>query len=320
MNQLKVNQQQTIIGLHQQGWSKRRIARELGLDRVTVRKYIAAAQVLSPAPHTDCTDLDRSKSPTNPRTGSEPGAEPKSPTPRDNPQTGSAATPGPASSCEPWREQIEAGVQAGLSVQRIFQDLRVGHQFPGSYHWVRRFVRRRQATGELAFRRMECATGQELQVDFGPGAWIIENGRRRKTHLFRCVLSHSRKGYSEAVWRQTSESFIRCLENAFRHFGGVTATVVIDNLKAGVIHADWFDPELNPKLEEFARYLWHGHSADQARHAAPQGVGFILHLIDVFGSWWFPNVRFADAIGFARSRLEWASHKAGRLCYRTEWL
>jgi hypothetical protein len=211
-------------------------------------------------------------------------------------------------------------VQAGLSVQRIFQDLRVGHQFPGSYHWVRRFVRRRQATGELAFRRMECATGQELQVDFGPGAWIIENGRRRKTHLFRCVLSHSRKGYSEAVWRQTSESFIRCLENAFRHFGGVTATVVIDNLKAGVIHADWFDPELNPKLEEFARYLWHGHSADQARHAAPQGVGFILHLIDVFGSWWFPNVRFADAIGFARSRLEWASHKAGRLCYRTEWL
>jgi hypothetical protein len=68
------------------------------------------------------------------------------------------------------------------------------------------------------------------------------------------VLSHSRKGYSEAVWRQTAESFLRCLENAFRHFGGVTVTVVIDNLKAGVIQADWYDPELNPKLEEFARH------------------------------------------------------------------
>jgi transposase len=67
-------------------------------------------------------------------------------------------------------------------------------------------------------------------------------------------LSHSRKGYSEAVWRQTTESFIRCLENAFRHYGGVTVSVVIDNLKAGVIQADWFDPELNPKLEEFARH------------------------------------------------------------------
>ncbi len=65
---------------------------------------------------------------------------------------------------------------------------------------------------------------------------------------------YSRKGYCEAVWRQTTESFIRCLENAFRHFGGVTATVVIDNLKAGVIQADWFDSDLNPKLEEFARH------------------------------------------------------------------
>ena len=156
--------------------------------------------------------------------------------------------------CDPWREQIAAAFAAGLSVQRIYQDLVVEHQFAGSYHAVRRFVLRQHGGAELPFRRMECEPGQELQVDFGQGAWVVENGKRRKTHLFRCVLSHSRKGYCEAVWRQTSESFIRSLENAFRHFGGVTATVVIDNLKAGVIQADWFDPELNPKLEEFARH------------------------------------------------------------------
>lgn len=40
----------------------------------------------------------------------------------------------------------------------------------------------------------------------------------------------------------------------FAIFGGVTATVVPDNLKAGVLQADWYDPELNPKLEEFARH------------------------------------------------------------------
>jgi transposase len=103
-------------------------------------------------------------------------------------------------------------------------------------------------------------------VDFGQGARVVdEQGKRRKTHLFRCVLSHSRKGYPEqgaALTRCASREarvgagracFIRCLENAFRHFGGVTATVVIDNLKAGVIKGDWFDPERNPKLEEFAR-------------------------------------------------------------------
>ena len=81
----------------------------------------------------------------------------------------------------------------------------------GSYHAVRRFVRRRHGKVELPFRRMECLPGQELQVDFGQGAWVLEHGKRRRTHLFRVVLSHSRKGYSEPVWRQTSESFIRCL-------------------------------------------------------------------------------------------------------------
>ena len=40
MYQLKVNQQQSIIALHEQGWSGRRIARELGLDRGTVGKYL----------------------------------------------------------------------------------------------------------------------------------------------------------------------------------------------------------------------------------------------------------------------------------------
>ena len=38
------------------------------------------------------------------------------------------------------------------------------------------------------------------------------------------------------------------MSNAFRHFGGVTRTVVIDNLRAAVSRADWFDPELNPKV------------------------------------------------------------------------
>jgi transposase len=128
------------------------------------------------------------------------------------------------------------------------------HQFVGSYDSVWRFVRRLQSALALPFRRLEVEPGQELQVDFGQGAWVIENGQRKRTHLFRGVLGHSRKGYREAVWRQTTETFIRCLENAFRYFGGVTRTVVIDNLTAAVMYADWFDPELNPKLEEFCRH------------------------------------------------------------------
>ena len=66
------------------------------------------------------------------------------------------------------------------------------------------------------------------------------------------MLSHRRKAYSEAVDRQTTDDFLRCLENAFGHFGGVPQTLVIDNLKAAVTQADWFDPELNPKVRAFA--------------------------------------------------------------------
>src|SRR5258705_1187463 len=235
MYQLKVNEHQSIIVLHAQGWSRRCIARELELDRGTVGKYLAGI----------------SKPASNPQAGS---AEVGTSKPATNPHTGSATLPGPVSLCEPWREEIGRALERGLSIQRIYQDLTSAGQFRGSYHAVRRFVLRGVGSQELPFRRMECAPGQELQVDFGEGAWVIEDGKRRRAHLFRGILSHSRKGYSEAVWRQTAESFIRCLENAFRYLGGVPATVVIDNLKAGVIQADWYDPQIHPKLEEFARH------------------------------------------------------------------
>jgi len=79
------------------------------------------------------------------------------------------------------------------------------------------------------FRRIETAAGEEAQVDFGTGAPVRqEDGRKKRTYVFRLVLSHSRKAYSEAVYRQTTENFIRAIENAFWYFGGTTQTLVID--------------------------------------------------------------------------------------------
>jgi transposase len=236
MNQLNVSLQHTIPTLAAQGWSARKIARSLGIDRETARRYLRPRVVsavskpaILPAGSLETED-------------SKPAIVP----------AGSVA--GRTSQCAPLAAVVEQGLLAGLSAQRIYQDLVTGHGFGGSYDAVKRFVRRLGQRTELPFRRMEVSPGQELQVDFGQGAWVLQDGKRRRPHLFRAVLSHSRKGYSEVVWRQTGESFIRCLENAFRHFGGVSATVVIDNLKAGVIQADWFDPQLNPKIEEFARH------------------------------------------------------------------
>ena len=47
---------------------------------------------------------------------------------------------------------------------------------------------------------------------------------------------------------------MRCLENAFRRFGGVPKAIIPDNLKAAVLQADWFDPQINPKLTDFAAH------------------------------------------------------------------
>lgn len=164
-------------------------------------------------------------------------------------------TGGQASQCQPHRQLILSKLRQGLTAQRIYQDLVTENGFAGSYYSVRRFVRKLGAAVPLPFRRMECLPGEQLQVDFGTGAPIISpDGRRRKSHVFRTVLGHSRKGYSEAVFRQTTDDFLSCLENAFWNIGGVTRTVVIDNLKAAVKHPDWYDPELNPKVQSFCQH------------------------------------------------------------------
>jgi transposase len=178
---------------------------------------------------------------------------------------------GRKSQCEPFRQEITLGWEAGLSAQRIYQDLVSDRQFSGNYDAVKRFVRQLGQNAPLPFRRLETEPGQEAQVDFGQGAWVIEGGRRRRPHVLRVVLSCSRKGYAEAFWQQTTENFIRGLENSFRHFGGVPRTLVIDNLRAAVSKADWFDPELNPKVLSFCEH--YGTVILPTRPAMPRHKG-----------------------------------------------
>lgn len=287
-NRLKMAKINAILTLRERGWSCRRIARELGIHRETVGRYVrlnesATDEVSIPAKV--LTGSGTSK-PAKVHAGSErpemiddPEVRPAGCGDHDSDELGGpilAAAADPAdlgvireahvdagsvtggrclSKCEPWRGVITEKLELGLSAQRIYQDLRTEHSFESSYSSVQRFVRRLRRASPLAFRRMECEPGDEAQVDFGTGAPVnTAEGSRRRTHVFRIVLSHSRKGYSEVVHQQTTENFIRCLENAFHHFGGVPKVLVIDNLRAAVKRADWYDPELNPKMQAFAEH------------------------------------------------------------------
>jgi len=266
----------TIFTLRTRGWSHREIAEALGIHRETVARYLhQAGEAAKPAkaPIGSPEDAEAAK-PAKAPIGSPEDAEAAKPAkaPIGSPEDADAPKPakapigadtvpavaessGRASDSEPWRDVILAKLELGLSAQRIFQDLTSDHGCTASYYSVRRFVARLEAKTELPFRRLECGPGEEVQVDFGTGAPIVgPDGKRRRTHVFRLVLSHSRKGYSEVVYRQTTDDFLRCLENAFAHFGGVPQRVILDNLRAAVTKADWFDPELNPKVEAFARH------------------------------------------------------------------
>jgi len=230
-NRLTMAQIDAILTLHATRHSNREIADLLTVDRGTVGKYIAQAAV---------------QNPPNAPSGNEGARQP----------SGERLSSGPPSDCEPFREQIRAKIEQDFSAKRIWQDLREEHGDDApSYYSVRRFVARLNRKVPLPFRRMESLPGEEAQVDFGTGVPVRTlEGKTRRPWIFRIVLSYSRKAYSEAVWRQTTENFLQCLENAFRYFGGVPKRLVIDNLKAAVARADWYDPEIHPKLQSFARH------------------------------------------------------------------
>ena len=178
-NQLKMAMVNAIWILKERGWSQRRIARELGINRETVGKYFNLWR-------------DGPKPAINAPTGSEGSKAAKAP-------LGSvgqdAQKSGPESQCESFRKVIEDKLQEGLSGQRIYQDLREEYGFERSYYSVRRFVRRLGENKPIPFRRMECMPGDEAQVDFGIGAPVVRlDGKRKRPHVFRIVLSFSRKG------------------------------------------------------------------------------------------------------------------------------
>jgi transposase len=89
--------------------------------------------------------------------------------------------------------------------------------FTGSYQSIKRYVRRLRRSDPQLVQRIEVEPGEEVQVDFGSGPTLLQpEGKKRKTWIFRLVLSYSRKAFSQAVLRQDTETFLRCIEAASR--------------------------------------------------------------------------------------------------------
>jgi transposase len=291
-NILKVPQQQAIQALLAKGWSVRHIARTLGINRRTVKRY---------------ADLAPPKCTTGVIAGSAPPDESKCTT---------EVIAGSRSLCADFREVIAPMLELGLSAQRIYQDLVAGHGFGGSYPSVSRYVSKLKASEPERVWRIECQPGEELQVDFGLGAPLVDpGGKTRRTWLFRAVLGCSRKGYSEVVLRQDTETFLRVIENAVRHFGGVARLLNFDNLKAAVIKADWYDPEMNPKLADFCRH--YGMTPMPCRSYTPQHKGKVERGVDYAKNNALKGRQFASLAEQNAHLLRWEEQVADKRIHGT---
>jgi transposase len=271
-NYLKTSKLQQVTALLELGWTYRRIEAETGVRRETISRYDLLRQAKA------AKVFPGSQESTGVETGEFERADPPKPA---KATAGSDSNPAkvfpgsdlpPRSSAAHFRDAIVCKLEAGLSVQRIWQDLVEEYGFGYSYEAVKRFVRklprRHRAVGVF-----HSAPGEEGQVDFFQGAPTLDeaSGQWKRPWVFRMTLGHSRHGYEEAAWDQTIETFLRLHENAFTDLGGVPKVIRHDNLKAAVVRACLYDPDVNEIYAAFARH-W-GFTPLPTRPRNPQENG-----------------------------------------------
>ncbi|MGQ0737139.1 MAG: hypothetical protein ACT4QD_26270 [Acidobacteriota bacterium] len=244
-----------VLALLELGWSYRRIEAETGVRRETVGRYDRlrlgnAAKTFpgsDPPPTADSSDHSPAEGSNAAKTFAGSEGKPAKPFP------GSA--PRPRFAAATYRTAITEKLDAGLSVQRVWQDLVEEYGYGASYESVKRFVRT-LAPARRAVGVFHGAPGAEGQVDFFRGAPTLDaaTGEWWRPWVFRMTLGHSRHGYEEAVWDQKLETFLRLHERAFHDLGGVPLVVRHDNLKAAVVRACFYDPDSHDVYLAFAAH------------------------------------------------------------------
>lgn len=113
--------------------------------------------------------------------------------------------------------------------------------------------------------RFETPPGEQLQADFGE-TWTLVAGERTKIHLCVLTLGFSRRLYVSVHRDQRQAAWLAGFEAAFRHWGGVPETLLIDNAKALIKSHDSESGQVIPaeELKQFAL-----HWGIQIRACAP---------------------------------------------------
>src|SRR5450759_1430522 len=158
------------------------------------------------------------------------------------------------SSVEPFREEILKWHAQGINATTIRRALHQKHGYSGSVHALYRFLNHEVPKTPEATIKLEFTVGEMAQVDFGMGPVITERktGEILKTWIFVCTLAWSRHQYAEIVRNQSVETWLACHRHAFEWFNGVPKKVRIDNLKAAITKACYYEPTVQRSYAELA--------------------------------------------------------------------
>lgn len=221
----------TIKTLFKKGYNKSEIARMLDIDRKTVRKVL-----------------------------------------KDLNENGVVEKKKRVSILDPFKEFINIQVTKDLSAKRIFQDMARDLGYEGSYDTVKKYVAQIKKSPPKAYMVLNSLPGEEAQVDFGYiGTIKLKNGKRKKAWVFVIELSYSRYMYVQIVFDQSVITFLDCHKKAFKYFGGVPKTIKLDNLKAAILEADFYEPTIQRNYAAFAAH--YGFLPEPCRVYTPTDKG-----------------------------------------------
>ena len=293
-----------VIRRWQDGFSQRRIASGTGVARVTVRRYIKAAEAtgLEPGgaePSEEQLAALATLSVTGPRQAATPIAE----------------------LLEPWSEQIHDWLTTDrLQVTRV-QELLAERGCEVSYTSLRRFIGRR-GWGRRQPRtvRMEDGPpGEVAEMDFGYLGMVPdpETGRRRKVWALIVVWRYSRHCF---VWPMVSQQLgavVEGLEAAWAFFEGVPRYLVIDNFPAAVAGPDSLHPRLTRGFLEYARHR--GFITDPARVRRPRDKPRVERSVSYVRERFFKGAQFRDLPDMRSAAARWCLEVAGQRTHGTTY-
>lgn len=287
------------------GRSKADVAASVGIDRGTVRKYVAPAESAGlvpggpPLSRAEWVELVRGWFPE-----------------LVDAKARSLTYP----EINAHRAVIEA-MLATNTVTTVHQRLRDEHGLATGVSSFRRYVHLEfpdvVSPDAVTVWRPPVTAGSEAQIDYGYlGSWFDPvAGRFRRVWAFVMVLACSRHMFVRPVLSMDQRSWVASHVAAFEFFAGVPARLVPDNLKTGVTKPDLYDPKINRAYAEMAGH--YGCLVDPARALKPKDKPRVERPMPyVRDSFWRGRV-FDDVAHMQTAALVWCATVAGQRRHRS---